>query len=175
MGRRFSRLGSLGTQLGLMLFVAPEQALAAFRRALRPGGRASVVVFSTPAANPFMSKPMQILLRHAGKAPPAPGQPGVFSLGAPGALERLFADAAFVDFEEHNVALELKLPSATQALDLMQEAFGAYRAVISSSPETVQRAAWAEVGEALHGFKSEVGFVAPGEARVAAAVNPASR
>jgi ubiquinone/menaquinone biosynthesis C-methylase UbiE len=65
-------------RLGLMLFVAPAQALAAVRRALRPGGKVAVVVFTTPAANPFMAQPMQILLRHAGKTPPAPGQPGIF-------------------------------------------------------------------------------------------------
>jgi SAM-dependent methyltransferase len=63
-------------RLGLMLFVEPARALAAMHRALRPGGKLAAVVFTTPAANPFMAKPMQILLRHAGKSPPAPGQPG---------------------------------------------------------------------------------------------------
>ena len=71
-------------RLGLMLFVEPAQALAAVRRALRPGGKISAVVFTTPAANAFMARPMQILLRHARKAPPAPGRPGIFALGAPG-------------------------------------------------------------------------------------------
>jgi SAM-dependent methyltransferase len=60
-------------RLGLMLFVAPAQALAAVRRSLRPGGKVAVVVFTTPAANPFMARPMQILLRHAGKAPTGTG------------------------------------------------------------------------------------------------------
>jgi SAM-dependent methyltransferase len=50
----------------------------------------------TPVANPFMAKPMQILRRHAGKTPPAPGQPGIIALGAPGVIERLFADSGFV-------------------------------------------------------------------------------
>ena len=68
-------------RLGLMLFVDPAKALVAMRRALRPGGKVAVVVFTTPAANAFMAHPMQILLRHAGKTPPAPGQPGIFSLG----------------------------------------------------------------------------------------------
>ena len=82
--------------LGLMLFSEPAKALAAVKRALKPGGKMAVVVFTTPAANPFMAKPMQILLRHAGKAPPLQGQPGIFSLGAVGVLERLFTDTVFM-------------------------------------------------------------------------------
>jgi|SRR5882724_1026608 len=83
-------------RLGLMLFAAPAQALTAVRCALRPGGKVAVIVFTTPAANPFMAHPMQILLGHAGKTPPAPGRPGIFALGAPGVLERLLGDGGFV-------------------------------------------------------------------------------
>jgi ubiquinone/menaquinone biosynthesis C-methylase UbiE len=99
-------------RLGLMLFSDPATALRAVRRALRPRSKVAVVVFTTPAANPFMAKPMQILLRHAGKTPPAPGQPGIFALGAPGVLERLLADSGFVGVEQRTVALALRMPSA---------------------------------------------------------------
>lgn len=47
-----------------MLFRAPGKAMATIRYALRPGGKVSVVVFTTAAANPFMAQPMQILLHH---------------------------------------------------------------------------------------------------------------
>lgn len=155
-------------RLGLMLFVAPAQALAAVRRALRPGGKVAVVVFSTPVANPLMAHPMQILLRHAGKTPPAPGQPGIFALGTPGVLERLLGDSGFVGVEQRTVALPLRLPSAAQALAMMQEAFGAYRAVISDRPEGVRVAAWTEVAKTLKTFETPTGFVAPAEVLVAA-------
>lgn len=160
-------------RLGLMLFVAPAQALTTVRRALRPGGKVAVVVFTTPVANPFMAKPMQILLRHAGKTPPAPGQPGIFALGAPGVLERLFADSGFTGVEQPTLALPLRLPSAAQALTMMQEAFGAYRTVVSGSPEAVRVAAWAEVAETLKTFETPTGFVAPAEVLVVAGVKPA--
>jgi SAM-dependent methyltransferase len=160
-------------RLGLMLFIDPAKALLAVRRTLRPGGKVAVVVFTTPAANPFMAKPMQILLRHAGKTPPAPGQPGIFSLGAPGVIERLFADSGFVGIEQRTLALALRLPSAAQALAMMQEAFGAYRAVVSERPEAVRVAAWAEVAETLKTFETVTGFSAPAEVLVAAGVKPA--
>jgi SAM-dependent methyltransferase len=160
-------------RLGLMLFSAPGRALGAVRRALRPGGKLAVVVFSTPAANPFMARPMAVLLRHAGKAPPAPGQPGIFSLGAPGVLERLLGTAGFVGIAECTVAVPLRMPSVAQALAMMQAAFGAYRAVISDSPEPVREAAWAEVARTLGDFETADGFAAPAEVVIAAGVRPA--
>lgn len=160
-------------RLGLMLFVAPAQALAAVRRALRPGGKVAVVVFTTPAGNPFMAQPLQILLCHAGKAPPAPGQPGIFALGMPGVLERLLADSGFVGVEQRTVALPLRLSSAAQALAMMQGAFGAYRAVISDSPEAVRVAAWTEVAGTLTTFETPAGFIAPAEVLVAAGAKSA--
>jgi ubiquinone/menaquinone biosynthesis C-methylase UbiE len=161
-------------RLGLMLFRDPPKALRAVRRALRPRGRLAVVVFTTPAANPFMARPMQTLLRHAGKTPPAPGQPGIFALGAPGVLERLFADSGFATVEQRTMGLALRMPSAAHALAMMQEAFGAYRAVVSDRPEAVQVAAWAEVAETLETFETATGFVAPAEVLVAAAAKAAA-
>src|SRR5262245_1173541 len=160
-------------QLGLMLFAEPARALAAVRRALRPGGKVAGVVFTTPGANRFMAEPMRILLRHAGKAPPAPGQPGIFSLGAPGVLERLLIDTGFVAVEQRAMTVPLRMPSASQALTMMQDAFGAYRAVISDQPQAVQEAAWAEVAETLSGFDTPKGFVAPAEVLIVAGMNRA--
>jgi SAM-dependent methyltransferase len=160
-------------RLGLMLFVEPATALRAVRRALRPEGRVAVVVFTTPVTNSFMSQPMQILLRHAGRTPPAPGQPGIFSLGAPGVLEQLLAAGGFVGVEQCSLDVPLHLPSAAQGLAMMTEAFGAYRAVIGDSPQVVQAAAWAEVAETLKTFETAAGFVAPAQVLVAAGVKAA--
>jgi hypothetical protein len=156
-----------------MLFGEPAKALAVARRALKPGGKMAVVVFTTPAANAFMAKPMQILLRHAGKEPPGVGQPGIFSLGAPGVIERLLTASGFVSVEQRPFALSFQMPSARQALEMMQEAFGAYRAVVSDCSEAVRRAAWAEVAETLKSFETATGFEAPAELLVASGVKPA--
>jgi precorrin-6B methylase 2 len=162
-------------RLGLMLFTDPARALQAARRTLRPEGKVAVVVFTTPPANPLMARPMQILLRHADKTPPAPGQPGIFALGGPGVLERLLTDAGFGNVEQRTLTAPLRMPSAAQALAMMQEAFGAYRAVVSDRSEAVRAAAWAEVAQALASFETPAGFVAPAEVLVAAAGGPARR
>lgn len=158
--------------LGLMLFVEPAKALTAMRRALKPGGKVAVVIFTVPATNAFMAKPMQILLRHAGKEPPAPGQPGIFSLGAPGVIERLLTESGFVSFEQRTLTVPLRMPSAMRTLEMMQEAFGAYRAVLSDCSEAVRTAAWVEVAETLKHFETGAGFEGPAEVLVAAGVKP---
>lgn len=161
------------SRLGLMLFADPAGALQALRRALRPQGKVAVVVFTSPAANPMLARPMQVLLRHAGKAPPAPGSPGLFSLGAPGVLRALFERGGFVDVEERTIAVPLRMASAGEALAMMQEAFGAYRAVVADCAEPVRAAAWAEVAGVLEAFAHEGAFLAPSEVLVAAARRPA--
>ena len=160
-------------RLGLMLFAEPAKALMAVRRAVKPGGKVAVVVFTTPAGNPFMAKPMQVLLRHAGKAPPSPGQPGIFALGAPGVIERLYTDCGYVCVEQRTLAIPLRMASAARALEMMREAFGAYRAVLSDVTEDVRIAAWAEVAKTLETFEMATGFEAPMEVLVAAATKPA--
>ncbi|MBL8482283.1 MAG: class I SAM-dependent methyltransferase [Rhodocyclaceae bacterium] len=159
-------------RLGLMQFVAPVQALQAVRTALRPGGKFAAVVFSTPAANPFMAQSLQILLRHAGKPPPAPGQPGIFALAAPGLLENLLDSSGFVEVELRTVELVFRMPSAARTLAMMQESFGLYRAVLKDCPEEVRSAAWAEVSRLLDSFVSCGEFAGSGQVLVAAGTAP---
>jgi SAM-dependent methyltransferase len=144
-------------RLGLMLFASPRKALEALRRALKLGARFSALVFTTPASNPFMAQPMAILLRRAGKSPPAPGQPGVFALGSEGVLERLIKDSGLEDVKTEVVRAALVLPSASDALTLMQEAAGAYRAVVADLSDAEKSKAWSEVYECLKQFEVEAG------------------
>ncbi len=141
-----------------MLFPAPRQALIAVQRVLKPKARLAALVFTTPSGNPFMAKPMQILLRHAGKAPPAAGKPGIFALGGPGVLQGLLSDSGFAEVETRVVGAPLRLASAAQALEMMQQAFGAYRAVVADLDDEARAAAWSEVGEYLLPFEGHEGF-----------------
>jgi SAM-dependent methyltransferase len=146
------------SRLGLMLFAAPQRALQAVQSVLKPNARISALVFTTPSANPFMSKPMQILLRHAGREPPTPGKPGIFALGGPGVLEGLLAGSGLADVEARVVRAPLRLASAAEALEMMQQAFGAYRAVVADLGPQARAAAWSEVGECLGQFEGQEGF-----------------
>jgi ubiquinone/menaquinone biosynthesis C-methylase UbiE len=145
-------------RLGLMLFPAPEQALKAVQSVLKPRARFAGLVFTTPSNNPFMSQPMQILLRHAGKEPPPAGKPGIFALGRPGVLEGLLSDAGFSDIRAKVVTASFRLESSAEALEMMQQAFGVYRAVVADLDPEARAAAWSEVAECLKQFDGDDGF-----------------
>ena len=139
-------------RMGLMLFPAPHRALNILGKLLNPGARFAALVFTSPVNSPFLSRPMAILLRHAGKAPPEPGSPGLFALGGNGVLETLMEDCGFEDIETRTVHADVSLPSADDAMHLLQEAAGAYRAVVADLDDTAKSRAWEEVRDCLTQF-----------------------
>jgi ubiquinone/menaquinone biosynthesis C-methylase UbiE len=148
------------SRLGLMLFPSPSSALKATQRVLKPGARFAALVFTAPDKNPFMAKTMAVLLGCAGKSPPKPGQPGIFALGANGILERLMRDSGLAHVQTKHVTASLNLPNASHALEMMQEAFGAYRAVVADLSDTEKSKAWNEVYACLKNFEGVGGFAA---------------
>jgi ubiquinone/menaquinone biosynthesis C-methylase UbiE len=145
-------------RLGLMLFPSARGALKSVQAVLRPGARFAALVFTTPANNPFMARPMGILLRHAAKSLPAPGQPGIFALGGGGVLEQLMKDTGLVDVKTRMLRALLRLPDASAALEMMQQAFGAYRAVVADLGDAEKAKAWKEVHQCMKQFEKSRGF-----------------
>ena len=161
------------SRLGLMLFPSPTAALAAVQKVLRPGARFAALVFTTPAKNPFFAQSMAILLRHAGKSPPPPGGPGLFALGADGALEAVIEESGLSDVKARTLGVSLRLPSIPDTLEMMQQAFGAYRAVVADLDEQGIRTAWAEVGGYLERFEVGGHFETDFEVLVGSGAKPA--
>lgn len=102
------------SRVGLIYFPDQQAALRGMHRALKPGGRVAAIVYSTADRNGFFSIPVSIIRRRAQLAPPLPGQPGPFSLGAPGVLEEAFRQAGFRDIEVKVVPAPLNLASAAE-------------------------------------------------------------
>lgn len=159
-------------RLGLMLFSDPRRAARAVRRSLQPRGKFAALVFTTPRNNPFMSGPLGILLRHAGKELPPPGQPGIFALGAPGLLEGTLAESGYVEVETELAGVRLNLDSADAALQMMQGAFGVYRAAVAELSEQARDAAWSEVRDFLGRFENSAGWETELEVVIGAGAAP---
>lgn len=159
-------------RLGLMLFQSPRDALAAVRSVLAENGRFAVLVFASPQKNPLFAKTMMIALRHAGKTPPPPGSPGLFALSEPSALENLFQAAGYVDTRVEPVAIRLSIASVNDTLAMMQEAFGAYRAVLADLDEEERDAAWSEIRDCLKQFSGPDGVSAEVVLLLASGSNP---
>jgi ubiquinone/menaquinone biosynthesis C-methylase UbiE len=159
-------------RMGLMLFPSLSKAVEAVRLVLKPGARFAALVFTTPANNPFLAQPMAVLLRHAGKSPPALGQPGLFALGASGTLERLMKDNGFVGVEMNILRPRLALPSVSDALRLLQEGAGAYRAAVADLGDEAKSKAWHEVHECLTQFEVDGSFETELEVVVGSGARP---
>jgi SAM-dependent methyltransferase len=156
------------SRVGLIYFPDRQRALGGMRRALREGGRVSSIVYSTPERNAFFSIPVSIIRRVAGLAAPAPGVPGPFSLGQPGALADAYRSAGLGDIDVQTVEAPLRFASAADCVRFERESFGALHAMLGGLSEEAQEEAWAAIEEELGQFEGPDGFVAPCELIVGA-------
>ena len=158
------------SRVGLIYFPDQQRALSEMRRVLIPGGRVAAIVYSTPDKNAFFSTPVSIIRRRAQLPPPLPGQPGPFSLGAPGVLEDAFRRAGFRDVESRTLPAPLHLPSAAACVQFERESFGALHQMLAGLSPTEQADTWDEIERELRRFETAHGFEGPCQLIVAAAV-----
>ncbi len=158
------------SRVGLIYFPDRMKALHDMMRALKPGGRVAAIVYSTPENNKFFSTPVSIIRRRAGLPPPAPGQPGPFSLGGQGVLEGVLRDAGFRDVQVASVAAPLNMKTAADCVRFERDSFGALHQMLGGLDEAGRDAAWAEIDEALRAYEGDAGFVGPCEMLVAVGV-----
>ena len=160
------------SRVGFIYFPDRQGAFVGMRRALRPGGRLAGIVYSTPEANRFFSIPISVIRRRAQLPPPAEGQPGPFSLGAPGALEAALERAGFVDVETRRVSAPLRLPSTADYLRFARESFGALHTMLAGVGEAEREEAWSEIERELSPYETASGFEGPCELLVGAGTAP---
>ena len=155
------------SRVGLIYLPDQQRALAGMHRVLRDGGRIAAVVYSTADRNPFFSVPVSIIRERAQLPAPLPGQPGPFSLGAPGVLEAALTDAGFRDITVDVVLSPLRLPSAAACVQFERESFGALHQMLSGMAGSERSTVWDEIATALGRFETADGFVGPCELLVA--------
>jgi ubiquinone/menaquinone biosynthesis C-methylase UbiE len=156
------------SRVGFIFFPDQQAALRGMRRALQPGGKLAGIVYSTPQANQFFSIPISIIRRRAELPPPAPGQPGPFSFGAPGVIETAYERAGFTDIETRRMSAPLRLSSVAECVRFQQESFGALHQMLAGLSDNGRAEAWREIEMELGRFDGPNGFEAPCELLVAA-------
>lgn len=155
------------SRVGLIYFPDQQKALKEMLRVLKPGGKVAAIVYSTPDKNKFFSVPVSIIRNRAKLPPPLPGQPGPFSLGAEGIIEKTFLLAGFKNVRTELVDSPLQLSSAKECVRFEKESFGALHQMMSSLPDSEKESVWDEIERELKKFELEHGFVGPCEMVVA--------
>ena len=151
-------------RLGLMFCREPLAALVGIHAALKQRGRFSAVVFSQPQGNPCIAAMVSTARRHAGLPPASAFEPGtLLSLGQPGLMHALLAEAGFADIEVHTVSAPMRLPSRKHYIDFVRTAGLPVMALLAPLSATAQNAAWQDIGEQLARFTTPSGWVGPNE------------
>ena len=155
------------SRVGLIYFPDQQKALKEMLRVLKPGGKVAAIVYSTPEKNKFFSVPVSIIRSRAKLPPPLPGQPGPFSLGAAGIIEKAFSQAGFKNVQSELVDSPLLLSSAKECVRFEKESFGALHQMMSSLSDAEKESVWDEIEKELQKFESDNGFMGPCEMVVA--------
>jgi SAM-dependent methyltransferase len=151
------------SRVGLIYFPDQQKALTGMRQQLRTDGKVAVMVYSTAEKNPFFSTPVSIIRRRANLPTPQPGQPGPFSLGADGALEKALVQAGYQDVNVVAINAPVRLSNAAECLQFEQESFGALHQMLSGLSGAEQDEAWQEIEEALEEYEKGGQFEGPCE------------
>ena len=151
------------SRVGFIYFPDQQAALRGMLRALKPAGRVAAIVYSTPDKNGFFSIPVSIIRARANLPAPLPGQPGPFSLGAPGVLEDVLKRAGLRDVRTRTVAAPLEMASADECVRFEQESFGALHQMLAGLDAAAKGAAWEEISSKLRQFERNGRFEGPCE------------
>jgi SAM-dependent methyltransferase len=163
------------SRFGVMFFSEPEAAFANLRRALAPGGRLAFVCWQPVTQNQWMLVPLLAAAKHVPlPPPPAPEEPGPFSLGDPARVERILRGAGFVELEVAPMEGTLAIGGGgdlEESVRFALELGPTGRLLADAEPEAREAVAGA-VREALAPFATPEGVRLPYAAWVATASRP---
>ncbi|MBS1559627.1 MAG: methyltransferase domain-containing protein [Bacteroidetes bacterium] len=149
------------SRVGLIYFPNLQKALKEMLGMLKPGGKIAALVYSTPEKNQFFSIPISIIQNRAKLPPPLPNQPGPFSLGAEGVIEKAFSQAGFKNIKTEYIDSPLRLSSVKECLKFEKESFGALHQMMNGLAEAEKESVWLEIENEFLKFESASGFEAP--------------
>ncbi|HZQ00214.1 MAG TPA: class I SAM-dependent methyltransferase [Reyranella sp.] len=146
------------SRFGVMFFADPVAAFENLRRALKPGGRLTFICWRTPQENPWGAVPMRAALPFLPPMErPRPEDPGQYSFGDRGRVERILNQAGFAGLSIEPVDQMLNQgKDIPDVLDRIGQFGPLARAFKDAAPEQVAKAK-AAIGEALKPYAAADG------------------
>jgi len=163
------------SRFGVMFFDDPEAAFGNIRQALKPGGRAAFICWRPVKDNAWVHRPLEVVANHVTlPPPPAPEEPGPFSLGDPERVARVLTDAGFADSSAERFDASFKVGGdLEEAIEFLMQLGPASRAIKESgADETVTSRIAAELRDALTAHDTGQGVVMDAAAWIITARNP---
>lgn len=144
---------------GLMFFPDAGSALSRVHNVLKPGGRLSAAVWSSPERVPSISLAMRVVADLVKAPPPPPDTPSPFALADRDALRRLFADAGFRDLSTEYIPVTFTMPSAQAYTAFTQDIAAPVVTLVNEQPPEARDEIWAAVTDAVSQFAVEDGSI----------------
>jgi hypothetical protein len=121
------------------------------------------MVYSALEKNPYHGIFYEVV-RRLGKIPaPKLGEPWMYALGEPGALDDLYGRTGFLNVSIHAAPIPRRFPSAADAVGNMRKGAGDLKELINRLNEADCKLAWAEIEAQFKPFEGPNGFEVPGE------------
>jgi ubiquinone/menaquinone biosynthesis C-methylase UbiE len=167
---------------GLMFMPDPVKALKAFRRVLKPGGKASVTVWGSPDKSPVMAAVMKTISKHVtdlkllpSAVAPSGNPGGAFSISSVDMLHDAFLKAGFSTLNAEKIEVTVaQTDTAEQLWQGMTEVTGFLVILLSKLPDEKKLAIKNDVIESLGKMFSSGGPVKlTGELILGTATKPA--
>jgi SAM-dependent methyltransferase len=158
---------AVAIRMGLMLLTSPDDALAACRKVLVPGGRLGVAVWAGPEHNPWLTAAGMAAMVHgvvSGPLPTAPGGP--FSLGDPVDLEQRVRQAGFAEVTVTEVDASATFASTDEHFAIVTTLAPPLAAALAAASDHDREAVRHTAAELLASYVTDAGLVVPGRALV---------
>jgi len=142
-------------RLGLMFMPDPVRMLKAMRRVLKPGGKASVVVWGPPEKAPFFTVPMKAVAKQLPDLKPVPpGTPGgPFGIPSQEMLGGIFTKAGFSNFNSQTAdVMVFDANSPEEYWETATETAGPIVLLLSSMAPDKKKAVREELIQTLRGM-----------------------
>jgi SAM-dependent methyltransferase len=98
------------SRFGVMFFSSPVDGVREMLRALKPGRKLALAVWSFADKNPFHYEVAQVMERFVDMPPPAPDAPDAFRFARPGKLRDILAEAGVVAPSERLLQFTIEAP-----------------------------------------------------------------
>ncbi len=144
---------------GLMFMPDIEAALEKIHRSLKPDGRFVAAVWGPPEKVVGLSLAMGVVQKMLNLPPPPPEAPGMFKLGAPGAVEALLSGAGFGDVRTEALIVNFEFDSITDYVSFLRDIAAPIRAMLTQETPERQAEVWQAIGAAAGSYVNAGGQV----------------
>jgi SAM-dependent methyltransferase len=137
------------SRFGIIFEPDGEGAAAKVRGFLTDGGRFAISSWGQPEEVPFLSVPMQTVMKRLDVPPPPPGTPGPLSRPTHEALGGLLEGGGFADVKVEDAEATFEWESPEEFTTFTKETIPPIRAMLEPHPEDVRKETWEAVTEAV--------------------------